>query len=160
MEEKLSLLSTLTLLVFPLATLPFFLIFPKILTEIRFSSYLACYHREQWEGATASQERLLEDRYLLADAGIACQCIGILLDGKLRGCCVGDLQHCTPLAKVSTVFLVLGTALSQSIQPCTWKNSASLRAVLQHIALKSTMTSAKAATQVSHSMAFAAPVIA
>lgn len=70
------------------------------------------------EGATESQEIFLEGRYLLADAGITCQGVGILLDGKLRGCCATDLQHCTPLAKVSTIFLVLGTALSQFVKSC------------------------------------------
>jgi len=46
-EENLSLLFTLTLVVFLLAVLPFSHIIPKTLTEIRLSSYLACYHREQ-----------------------------------------------------------------------------------------------------------------
>lgn len=117
MEVKLFLFA-LSLVVFLRAVLPFLLVFPKTLTGILLSSYLGCYHREQGEGAAASQERLLEGRYLLADAGIACQSVGVLLDGKLRGCCAGDLQHSTPLGKVSTVLLVLGTAFSQPIQPC------------------------------------------
>lgn len=111
-------------------------------------------------GATASQETLLEGTYLLADAGIACQCVGILLDGELRGCCAGDFQHCTPLAKVNTIFLVLGTALSQSIQPYRWKNSASLRAVLQDISLKSIMKYHGTSQGCDSGEAFAAPVIA
>lgn len=117
-EVKLFLLFVLTLVVFLPAVLPFLLVFPKTLTGILLLSSLVYCHREQGEGAAASQERLLEGRYLLADAGIACQGVGILLDGELRGCCAGDLQHCTPLGKVSTIFLVLGTAFSQPIQPC------------------------------------------
>lgn len=57
--------------------------------------------------------------HLLADAGVAGQYVGILHDGQLRGCVLTDLQHRAPLGEVSTILLVLSTALRQSIQTYT-----------------------------------------
>lgn len=54
--------------------------------------------------------------YHLADAGIAGQDIGVLQDGQFGRSGGGDLQHAAPLGKVSTILLVLGASLVQSIQ--------------------------------------------
>lgn len=54
--------------------------------------------------------------YHLADAGIAGQDVGVLNDGQSGGSGGGDLQHTAPLGKVSTVLLVLSTALIEPIQ--------------------------------------------
>lgn len=56
--------------------------------------------------------------YHLADAGIAGQDIGVLQDGQFWRSGGGDLQHAAPLGKVSTILLVLGASLIQSIQTC------------------------------------------
>ena len=56
--------------------------------------------------------------YHLADAGIAGQDVGVLNDGQPGGCGGGDLQHTAPLGKVSTILLVLGAALIQSVETC------------------------------------------
>lgn len=154
MKVKLLFLFALILVVFLCAVCLSSFFFPKTLAEILLSSYLVCYHREQGKRAAASQETLLEERYLLTDAGIACQCVGILLDSKLRGCCAGDFQHCTPLAEVSTIFLVLSTAFSQPIQPCRGRTMLHWELALQRGTLESTVTPAKAASQVSHPYEF------
>lgn len=54
----------------------------------------------------------------LADAGVASQDIGVLQDGQFGGGGGGDLQHRAPLGEVSTILLVLGAALIQSIETC------------------------------------------
>ena len=53
----------------------------------------------------------------LADAGITGQDIGVFHDGEGRRGVFPDLQHATPLGKVSSVLLILGTALRKPIQP-------------------------------------------
>lgn len=55
--------------------------------------------------------------HLLADAGVTRQDVGVFHDGKGRRGVFPDLQHATPLGKVSSVLLILGTALRQPIQP-------------------------------------------
>lgn len=55
--------------------------------------------------------------HLLADAGITGQDIGVFHDGEGRRGVFPDLQHATPLGKVSSVLLILGTALRKPIQP-------------------------------------------
>ena len=55
--------------------------------------------------------------HLLADAGITGQDVGVFHDSKGRRGVFPDLQHTTPLGKVSSVLLILGTALRQPIQP-------------------------------------------
>lgn len=59
--------------------------------------------------------------YHLADASIACEDVGVLLDGQAGGGGGGDLQHTAPLGEVSAVLLVLGTALVQAVQ--TWSTT-------------------------------------
>lgn len=49
--------------------------------------------------------------HLLADAGITRQDVGVFHDGEGGGGVLPDLQHTAPLGKVSSVLLVLGTAL-------------------------------------------------
>ena len=56
--------------------------------------------------------------HLLADAGITGQDVGVFHDGEGGGGVFPYLQHTAPLGKVSSVLLVLGTALRQPIQPC------------------------------------------
>lgn len=61
----------------------------------------------------------------LADASIAGEYVGVLLDGQAGGGGGGDLQHTAPLSEVSTVLLILGTALIQAVQ--TWSATADSR---------------------------------
>lgn len=56
--------------------------------------------------------------HLLTDAGIAGQGVGVCLDSEVGWTLVVDPQHSTPLPKVSTVFLILSTALRKAIEPC------------------------------------------
>lgn len=56
--------------------------------------------------------------HLLTDAGIAGQGVGILLDGEVGWTLVVNPQHSPPFPKVSTVLLVLSTALRKAIEPC------------------------------------------
>lgn len=57
-------------------------------------------------------------RYLLANAGIAGQDVGILQDGEVRGGVVGDLQHTAPFGEVGTVLLVLSATLGEAVKTC------------------------------------------
>ena len=52
----------------------------------------------------------------LADAGIPCQDVGILLHCQLRGPPVADFQDATPLGKARTSFVVLLAVLSKSVE--------------------------------------------
>lgn len=60
--------------------------------------------------------------YHLADAGITGQDVGVLNDGQSWRSGGGDLQHTAPLGEVSTVLLVLGATLIQTIETCDKKD--------------------------------------
>ncbi|MPC28082.1 hypothetical protein E2C01_021276 [Portunus trituberculatus] len=52
----------------------------------------------------------------LADGGVAGQDIGVLQHTQVTGCVLANLEDTTPLGEVTTVLLVLGTALGQIVQ--------------------------------------------
>lgn len=59
-----------------------------------------------------------KEEHLLTDAGIAGEGVGVFLDSKMGWTLVVNLQHSTPLPKVSTIFLILSTAFRKAIKPC------------------------------------------
>lgn len=68
-------------------------------------------------------QRKEKAEHLLTDAGIAGQGVGIFLDGKAGWTLVVNPQHSTPFPKVSTVSLVLSTALREAIKSCKSEKS-------------------------------------
>ena len=55
---------------------------------------------------------------LLADASVTCEHVSVLKHGLVGWCVRADLEHTSPLGKTTPIFLVLGTALTQTIQTC------------------------------------------
>ena len=52
----------------------------------------------------------------LANAGVACQAIGILMDGQRGGSGSTDLEHGAPLCEARALRIVLGAALAQVVK--------------------------------------------
>lgn len=61
---------------------------------------------------------VLWETHLLTDGCISSKDIGVLQHGLVGGVVGTNLQYTSPLGKLGTVFLVLGTSLRQAIQ--TW----------------------------------------
>ena len=59
--------------------------------------------------------------YLLADAGVTGQHVGVLQHGLVGWGVRLDLEDAAPLGESSATFLVLGTTLRQTVQTCSWE---------------------------------------
>ncbi len=65
-----------------------------------------------------SVENMAAHTHLLADTGISGKDVRVLCNGESWRAAVWDLEHTPPLGKVTTVLLILGTALREAVKTC------------------------------------------